>query len=147
MKHYELLCIVPGKYTEEETEAIGKKVGETIKKIEGEITATDNLGNNRLAYEIKGSQAGTFLVMEFNAEPARINELDGILKLMSEVARYQISNKKEKSKEEIEKEKLRQEKMAQKAEAEKTEKAVPAEKVSIEELDKKLGEILSGDII
>lgn len=148
MKHYELLCIIPGKYTEEEAETIGEKVKELVKNSGLEITATDNLGNNKLAYEIKGAQAGTFVVLEFNAEPEKLKELDNALKLVPEVIRYQIANKKEASKEEIEKEKLRQERMAQKeAEAEKAEKAPPAAKVSIEELDKKLGEILSGDII
>jgi small subunit ribosomal protein S6 len=151
MKHYELFYIIPGKYTEEETEAISLKVQEMVKKYGGEITMTDNLGNNRLAYDIKGAQNGSFMVIEFNAEPAGLKELDNALKLNPELTRYQITNKKQETKEEIEKARLRQQKMAEReakaVSAETAEKAAPAPKVSLEELDKKLGEILSGDII
>jgi len=147
MKHYELLYIIPGKYTEEEAEAISTKIKELVKKCGGEITMTDNLGNNRLAYDIKGAQTGNFMVLEFNAEPNKIKELDNAMKLATELTRHQIVVKKEETEEEILRAKRRQErqeKMAQKAEAE---KVAPAPKVSLEELDKKLGEILSGDII
>jgi small subunit ribosomal protein S6 len=148
MKHYELLYIIPGKYTEEEAEAISTKIKELVKKCGGDITMTDNLGNAKLAYDIKGAQTGSFMVLEFNAEPNQIKELDNALKLVAELTRHQIVNKKEVTKEEMEKEKARKErreKMAQKAAEEKA--APPAPKVSLEELDKKLGEILSGDII
>ncbi len=144
MKHYELLYIIPGKYTEEETEAISVKIKDLVKKSGGEITASDNLGNNRFAYDIKGAQNGSFMTVEFNILPEQIKELDNALKLNSELTRHQIVSKRQETPEEIEKAKIRQEKMAKKAEEE---KAVPAPKVSLEELDKKLGEILSGDII
>lgn len=151
MKHYELFYIIPGKYTEEETEAISQRVQEMVKKYGGEITMTDNLGNKRLAYDIKGVQNGSFMVIEFNAEPSGLKELDNALKLNPELTRHQITNKKQETKEEIEKAKLRQQKMAEReakaAASETAEKAAPAPKVSLEELDKKLGEILSGDII
>lgn len=147
MKHYELFYIIPGKYTEDEAEAISAKVKELVKKSGGEITASDNLGTKKLAYDIKGAQAGIFMVLEFNAEQEQIKEMDNALKLTGELTRYQLTNKKEETQEEIMRAKRaqeRQEKMAQKTEEEKTS---PAPKVSLEELDKKLGEILSGDIV
>ncbi|MFA5128979.1 MAG: 30S ribosomal protein S6 [Patescibacteria group bacterium] len=146
MKHYELLFIIPGKYTEEEMEAISGKINETVKKYGGEITSTDNLGSKKLAYPIADVQVGNYLVIEFNSEAEKIKELEGELKLTQEVLRFSITLKKLKTQEDIEAEKIRKEKMVQKQKAEEV-KAEPAPKVSLEELDKKLGEILEGDII
>ncbi len=146
MKHYELLYIVSGNYTEEEAENIGKRINDIVKKYGGEITSTDNLGSKKLAYPIAKAQVGTYLVIEFNAEPERIKELGGELKLTPEVMRFEVTTKKLKTQAEIDAEKARREKMVQRAEEAKAEPA-PAPKVSIEELDKKLGEILEGEIM
>jgi len=144
MKHYELLYIVPGRYTEEGVESIVSRINDLVKKYEGEITLTDNLGSNKFAYPIGGTQGGNYIVVEFNAEPSKIKELDSALKLTSEVLRHQILIKKMKTQAEIEREKLRKKKLE---EREVAEKAAPAQKISLEELDKKLGEILDGNII
>lgn len=144
MKHYELLYIIPNQYAEEEVETVIGKINDLVKKQSGEITLTDNLGNNKFAYPIGGAQSGNYIVVEFNAEPEKIRGLDSILKLAPEVLRHQIYLKKMKTAEEIEEERVRQKKMAEKVTAEKT---ALAPKVSLEELDKKLGEILDGDII
>jgi small subunit ribosomal protein S6 len=146
MKHYELLYIIPGKYTEEEIDTIGNKVIEVVKGYGGEITFTDNLGDKKLSFPIDGMQTGSYLVIEFNAEPARIKDLDGELKLTPEVLRHQIVAKKVLTQAEIEQEKKRQERLVEKPVEEKPAVA-PAPKVTLEELDKKLGEILEGDIL
>ena len=146
MKHYELLYIIPGKYTEEEMEGISGKISEIVKKHGGEITSTDNLGSKKLAYPIANTQVGNYLVIEFNSEQEKIKELGGELKLTPEILRFGITIKKLKTQAEIDAAKVRKEKMAQKQKAEEV-KAEPAPKVSLEELDKKLGEILEGDII
>lgn len=144
MKHYELLYIISGQYTEEEMEVVSAKINEMIKKYGGEMTMTDNLGSKKLAYPIARAQVGNYLVIEFNAEPEKIKELEKEMKLTPEVLRYQVVLKKMRTRAEIEAEKIRQEKMTQKTEEARVE---PAPKVSLEELDKKLGEILEGEII
>lgn len=127
-------------------DAISGRINEVVKKHGGEITLTDNLGSKRLAYQIADAQVGNYLVVEFNGEVEKIKELGNELKLTPEVLRFSITLKKLKTQEEIEAEKNRKEKMDQKQKAEET-KTEPAPKVSLEELDKKLGEILEGDII
>lgn len=146
MKHYELLYIIPGKYTGEEVENIGNKVIEMVKGYGGEITFTDNLGEKRFSYPVRGTQTGSYLVIEFNAEPAKIKDLDSELKSNVDVLRHQIVAKKVLTQAEIEQEKKRQERLVAKPTEEKPAVA-PAPKVTLEELDKKLGEILEGDII
>lgn len=147
MKHYELLYIIPGKYTEEEMEAISEKIKEMVKKYGGEITLSDNFGSKKLAYPIADAQVGNYFTIEFNGEAEKITELQGELKLTPEVIRFAITLKKVKTAEEIEAERVRKEKMAARAEKADEVKTEPAPKVSLEELDKKLGEILEGDII
>jgi len=144
MEHYELLYIIPGHYTEEEGESVIDKVNSLVKKCEGEITFTDNLGSTRFAYPIRGIQSGNYIIIEFNAEPSKIKELDSALKLTSEILRFQIVRKRIKTQAEIEKEKAKQVKLSA---GQEKEKIAPPPKVSLEELDKKLGEILGGDII
>jgi len=147
MKHYELLYIIPGRYTEEEMGAISVKINEVVKKYGGEITSTDDLGPKKLAFPIDKVQTGNYLVIEFNTEPEKIKELEGELKLTPEISRYEIIIKKMKTQAEIDAEKVRREKMVERAKVAEEVKAEPAPKVSLEELDKKLGEILEGDII
>lgn len=128
-------------------EAISKKINETVKKHGGEITSADNLGSKKLAYPIGDAQVGNYLVIEFNGEAEKIKDFESELKLTPEVLRFSIALKKLKTQEEIEAEKVRKEKMAARAEKAEETKTEPPPKVSLEELDKKLGEILEGDII
>ena len=128
-------------------EGISGKINEVVKKFGGEITLTDNLGSKKLAYPIGDAQVGNYLVIEFNGEPEKIKELGNELKLTPEVLRFIIALKKVKTQEEIEAEKVRKEKMAARAEKKEEAKVEPTQKVSLEELDKKLGEILEGDIL
>ena len=37
MKHYELFYVIPGSYTEEEADNIGKKINEIVKKYGGHL--------------------------------------------------------------------------------------------------------------
>ncbi|MFZ5363943.1 MAG: 30S ribosomal protein S6, partial [Patescibacteria group bacterium] len=112
-----------------------------------EITLSDNFGSKKLAYPIADAQVGNYFTIEFNGEAEKITELQGELKLTPEVIRFAITLKKVKTAEEIEAERVRKEKMAARAEKADEVKTEPAPKVSLEELDKKLGEILEGDII
>ncbi len=128
-------------------EGISVKINELVKKHGGEITSSDNLGSKKLAYPIGDAQVGNYLVVEFNNEPENIKKLGGELKLTPEVLRFAIVFKKLKTQEEIEAEKVRKEKMAARDLKKEEEKTESAPKVSLEELDKKLGEILEGDII
>lgn len=150
MKHYELLYVIPSKYTEAEVENITAQINNLIQRMGGEVTFTDNLGEMKLAYPIRGAQSGEYVhngsyaIIEFNLEPAKIKEVDSALKLTPEILRFQIVNKRLKTQAEIEQEKVKKEKIVQ---GEKLEKSAPTPKISLEELDKKLGEILEGDII
>ncbi len=168
--HYELLYLIPNTYTNTELEGIIKKITERIEK-DTTITLNQDLGKKRLAYPIKHLTHGSYVVVEFDAQPKIIKELNNDLRLMDEVLRHLIIEKRKRSEEELQEEKKRRAETDRKiseAQEEATAKkpsdpkkettkvqATPEQikkeastdaekKITIEELDDKLDELLEG---
>jgi len=150
--HYELLYLVGANYSEEELMPIKEKIKELLKKFDGEITLEDSLGKKKLAYPIKGNHQGYYLLMEFNADGAKLKELNQNLKLTNEVLRHVIVSKKLETPSLLKttEAKLKTE------QKERESKIMPAEehkaesdkgKIKLEDLDQRLDEILEGDIM
>jgi len=149
--HYELLYIVSGNYAEEELVPIKEKVGELIKKFEGEITFEDSHGKKKLAYPIAKNFVGYYLLFEFYLPGEKLVDLNRNLKLTKEIMRHLIVSKAFKSVSEKAAEKKaaedRTEVAEEKAEEKEKEKEKDKDKIKLEDLDQKLDEILEGDII
>jgi len=146
---YELLYIVPNKYTEEEVGPIVKKVNELVKKHDGQITHNEEWGKKKLAYAIDKNVHGYYNLVEFEIDGENVNKIDNELRLSNEILRHQIVVKKIKTAQAIEKEKEIAEKIAAKVKeeekAEEEAKKEPAKKVDLKELDEKLDKILESD--
>jgi len=164
-EHYELLYIIPVKFVGEEQEKVIEKVAKIVKDQGGEITKNEIFAKQKLAYSIRHVYQGVYVVVEFDSNKLAIKKINNILKLTPEVLRHLIvtkrkltvaeveaqENKKqaivkaevEKKEEEIQKqvEEIKEEKPEEKKEA-----APKKEKISLEDLDKKLDEILKDDI-
>ncbi len=158
--HYELLYIVPANYTTKELKPIIEKTSSLIKEQNGEITKEDTLGKLKFAYPIKNQSHGYYQLYEFNLPKENLQKLNNALSLINEILRFLIVKKKVKTEKEIKNEKTLQEKLAKKKEKEiekikaakkeaekESEKDSKKEKVSLEDLDKKLDEILDTDEI
>ncbi|EFU43915.1 ribosomal protein S6 [Paenibacillus vortex V453] len=50
------------------------------------------MGKRRLAYEIKKFRDGVFVLVNFNATPEVVAELERLMKISDEVIRYLITN-------------------------------------------------------
>jgi len=171
-QHYELTYIVSVKYLEQELDAVIKKIADLVNEHKGVITQTENLGKQRLAYPINLTHQGTYVAVEFDLEDeSNLLKLDKQMKVVGELLRYMIIKKRIKTAEEIEREKKIQERLTRdkKDELEKIEEKVKAEikkseeiveekvkdedkksdkkKMTLDELDKKLDEILTDDVI
>jgi len=160
--HYEMLYIIPANFTVEEVKPITQKVKKIIEENQGNITLEEDLGKLKLAYPIKNQSHGFYQLFEFDLPKQNLQNLNNLLKLTNDILRFLIVKKKLKTKEELAKEKKLQDKLAKKKEqaiekikeekntqpekTKKTEKTTK-EKISIEELDKKLDEILDTDDI
>ena len=156
--HYELLYIVSSNYTSSEVKPIVTKIASLIKEQKGEITKDTDLGKLKLAYPIKHQSHGYYQLYEFNLPKENLQKLNNALSLTNEILRFLIVKKKIKTEKEIKEEKALQEKLAKKKEKEiekikaekeeakeKPKKEAKKEKISLEDLDKKLDEILDTD--
>jgi len=157
MNHYELLYIVPLKMEEDTVEPVVNKITARLKELSGEITLNDNLGKRKLAYPIKQVRYGYYVLVEFNLPTDALKTLARELQLDAEVLRFQIVKKKVKSAATIARQQALQEKLkTQRAREElsaaelKTKPKVTAEPTTstkLDDLDKKLNEILEQEMV
>jgi small subunit ribosomal protein S6 len=156
--NYEILYIISGQNTDDDAEKIKEKATAAFAKAQAEVTRNENLGKLKLAYPIKHVRHGFYILVEFKAEPGAVKAIERELGLMPEILRYQSvrlsdSPNGEEEKKEIkmisyeapEREEDRQPK-SRGEEKKKVPAKKPAKKVNLEELDKKLDEILESDV-
>lgn len=155
MNHYELLYLVPATHSEEELAPVKETIKQLITKHNGQIKTEDSLGKRKLAYPIKKFRQGYYLLINFDSEPENIKLLENDLRLTSEILRHMLTTKTSSKPSVIkyfsEESTITQptRKFSPKPE---TKPLIEAgekkeEKVNLEDLDKKLDEILEGDIM
>ena len=157
MNQYELLYIVPVQYTEDELAPIKQKVRQSIEKSGGKITLEDSLGKKKLAYPIKKFFQGYYLLNHFELDGSKLISLEKNLRLTDEIMRHIIVKYEPKSAMKIEKikesmraasdtfEPTEKEEIRPRKEKEIEKPIKEEEKVNLEDLDKKLDEILKTD--
>jgi len=91
---YELLYIVAAPLTEKDLPIISTKIKDLIEKQEGKILEEKNLGQKRLAYEIKRVYQGFYLLLNFEIDSSKIKILNEKLKQFPEILRHLIIIKK-----------------------------------------------------
>lgn len=158
MKKYELLLVLPGTLDEQEAQNRSNEILSIVKdnSEQAEISA---MGKMRLAYPIKQIRYGYFYTIVFNAEVKGLKTLQEKLGLMRDLLRamftdfnvaynpaqkatYGVPSSENVASEEVKTEFVSAPKAEKPVVAEK-----PAEKVDMQAIDKKLDEILSGNII
>ena len=81
MNKYEVMVIV--KPAEEEaTNAVIEKVEALIARVGGTVEKVDRWGKRRLAYAVKKFTDGFYVLINFEAAPAEIKEIDRVLKML-----------------------------------------------------------------
>ncbi len=170
MNKYELLYIVGTQYTETEVGEIQTRVAGMLEKVGAKILRNEMVGKIRLAYPIKKARHGSYVLVHFDADPAVIAAFNRQMELNDEVLRHTLllrepgaETKKfelfayvppltEEGKRVENKPALVREKVARPVtESIVTEtEALPVDRyeanMSMEELDKKLDEILEDDL-
>jgi ribosomal protein S6 len=132
MKFYELTCLISSKLSEEEVKNLSEKINSLIKEGGGSFSELKIPIRRKLAYPIKKEGQIYLLTLNFHFEPEKLEIFGGKLKNLPEILRFSIQNKK------ITKIETLREKIIPKIK-----KPVPeTEKVEIEEIEKKLEEIL-----
>ncbi len=154
MKKYELLLVLPGTLDEKEAENRSNEILSAVKEYatEAEIAS---MGKMRLAYPIKQIRYGYFYTVIFGAETKELKALQTKLELMRDLLRAIISvynpNYTPASKMSftttITGANMNNEEVVVTEKNEKPADKPVDKKVSIQDIDKKLEEILSGEII
>lgn len=164
MAKYELLYIIPGKYSEEELPAIITSVKEILNKSQATLIKEEDLGKKKLAYNIGDSHYGYYILDVFTAEGPALAQIDKTLRLMPEILRHQVVGyidpsklagqaprirpveEKEAAKEPAKPEPTIIEAIkAEPTEAEKQKEAAKP-KIDLDKLDEKLDELLKDDL-
>ncbi len=92
---YEILYIVPSRFSETEIEGVTKQVQEVLQKSEAKIERVENLGKLKLAYPIKKERHGTYVLTYITVAPEKLSKIDLDLRLTDEVLRHVIVKRPE----------------------------------------------------
>ncbi len=102
-KHYESVVIINSSLEDEQVQKTISNIKESITTNGGEITAIDDWGRKRLAYNINKSKTGYYLISRFTALPAMVVNFERALKLDETIVRYMTIALDKKAIENIEK--------------------------------------------
>lgn len=143
MSQYELVYIIPTTLADEEITKAKEEITKTAQEIGLTIIKEELLGKKRMAYAIKKVRHGNYYSLVFEGDGEQLKKLSQELKLNHTVVRNVISRW------EPEKIKIMPHKEAKKikpkAEEEKAVEELKS-KISLADLDKKLDDILEGNI-
>lgn len=90
MREYELVYIFKSALAEDEVDRKLERFHAVLEDGESEITAVERWGKQQLSYPIRNETNGTYVVVQFAADPSPLAELERRLKLDEDLLRYLI---------------------------------------------------------
>lgn len=144
---YELTALLPGTLSDEETESTTAALRKLLEE-HGAIVAKHGIWEKRkLAYPVNHIRQGTYVITEFDMEPAEVAAVERTLQLEKAVLRHIIVKAHKKTAKEMEQEaRRRTEHLEKPVERQPARPAEPIKEISKEELEEKLEEILKDDM-
>ena len=94
MNQYESIIIVNPNLDEAGLKALEEKFTGLINE-NGKVESVENMGKKKLAYEIKKHKEGNYVVINFEANPELIKELERIYRITDEVIKFIVVRKDE----------------------------------------------------
>jgi small subunit ribosomal protein S6 len=88
MRIYENLFIVKPDATEEEIDHLVDQMSKSVTTGGGTIDKVDKWGKRRLAYRIDKNREGSYVLMQFTAEPATVKEFERRLRVQDSVIKF-----------------------------------------------------------
>jgi small subunit ribosomal protein S6 len=85
---YEILLMLDPELPEERQDEIMKRARELVEQADGTWVGHDIWGRRRLAYEIDHKSEGSYHLLNFDADPATLEELSRILRITDGVMRH-----------------------------------------------------------
>jgi small subunit ribosomal protein S6 len=90
MRKYEIMLILPAEADEADVGAVVERITKILGDRGGEVTKTDRWGRRRFAHEMLKRNEGYYLILECQADPATMRELDRVLHLADDVLRFKV---------------------------------------------------------
>lgn len=95
MRKYEVMYIVRPNLDEEATKAVVERYQQVATENGGEVVNLKEMGKRRLAYEINDFREGFYVLMNIQAEPSVVAELDRLMRINEDVIRHIVINEEE----------------------------------------------------
>jgi small subunit ribosomal protein S6 len=90
MRHYEVMVILDAGLEDDAIRATVDRATNSLTNNGATVGKVDRWGKRRFAYEVNHRSEGYYLLIDFEAEPAAISELDRMLGLADEVIRHKV---------------------------------------------------------
>ena len=87
MNKYESVVIIDPAVEEDEVKELSQKFTDIINN-DGKVEKVEDLGKKKLAYEVKKNKEGYYVVINFEANPNLISELERNYRIMDEVIKF-----------------------------------------------------------
>lgn len=94
MNKYESVVIINSKLEEGAIKAIIAKISDLINS-DGKVTSVEEVGNKKLAYEMKKNKEGFYVIFKFEANPTLITELERVYRITDEVIKFIVIKEEE----------------------------------------------------
>jgi len=97
MHSYDLALVFSPEFESEAREKLVTKIKKVLADLDGKVEKEDEWGKRELAYPIKKSQEGFFLLWEISLPPQAVNEFDQKVKLEEGILRHLLVRTEAKS--------------------------------------------------
>jgi small subunit ribosomal protein S6 len=88
VSNYELVLIVNPEVTDEEMPDFIAKLGELINKVGGSVDEVNQWGKRQLAYPIKRSTEGNYVLSKLKLKPTVTKDLEANFRLSGKILRH-----------------------------------------------------------
>jgi small subunit ribosomal protein S6 len=90
VRHYEIVIILDAGLEEDAIRAIVDRATQLITSGGGTVEKVDRWGKRRFAYEVHHRSEGYYVLLDVNAEPSALAQVDRMLVLADEVIRHKV---------------------------------------------------------
>lgn len=94
MNKYESVVIINSNTEEQGIKALIQKFSDLINS-DGKVESVEEMGTKKLAYEINKQSEGFYILINFEANPALIAELERIYRITDEVMKFIVVRKED----------------------------------------------------
>ena len=93
MNEYEILLMLDPELAQERQTEIVSRTNELVEKSDGTWLSHDVWGRRRLAYEIDHKSDGAYHLLQFDVQPATLDEITRVLKITDGVMRHMATRR------------------------------------------------------